>query len=127
MNELVKIWLEELYTNAIEETKDTIKNERMWELGYNGKEPVNPHTENIRVLEEYIGVLEEKLQELRKPRNTYLMKIKGYFSEWKEFRIEADNKQDAIIKAKEYCEKHSEFGIGGNYNLNSIECVKKLK
>ena len=59
--------------------------------------------------------------------NTYLMKIKGYFSGWNEFKINAENKQDAIIKAKEYCKTDSEFGIGGNYDLNSIECIKKLK
>ena len=65
MNELVKIWLEELYKNEIEETKGTIENEHMWELGYDGNEPVNPHTENIMVLEEYIEVLEEMLEELK--------------------------------------------------------------
>lgn len=65
MNETVKIWLEELYTNEIEKTKETIRNEHIWELGYNGEEPLNPHTENIEVLKEYIELLEEKLEELR--------------------------------------------------------------
>lgn len=65
MNETVKIWLEELYTNEIEKTKETIKNEHIWELGHNGEEPLNPHTENIEVLNEYIEVLEEKLEELK--------------------------------------------------------------
>lgn len=59
--------------------------------------------------------------------NRYLMEIEGYFSGRKQFEIEAINKQDAIIKAKEYCKKHSEYGIGGNYKLDSIRCVKKLK
>ena len=63
MNETVKIWLEELYTKEIEEIKATIKNEHLWELGYNGEEP-NPHTENIELLEEYLEMLEEKLEEL---------------------------------------------------------------
>ena len=58
--------------------------------------------------------------------NKYRMRIEGYFSGWKEFEIEADNKHDAIIKAKEYCKKHPEYGHGGNYKHNSIECVKKL-
>ena len=58
--------------------------------------------------------------------NKYLMQIKGYFSGWKQFEIEAENKQDAITKATEYCKRHSEYGIGGNYQLDSIECVKKL-
>jgi hypothetical protein len=53
------------------------------------------------------------------------MKIKSYFSGWKQFEIEAENKQDAIAKAKEYCKNHPEYGIGGNYKLNSIECIRK--
>ena len=65
MNETVRIWLEELYTKEIEEAKETIKNEHIWELGYNGEEPLNPHTENIEVLKEYIEVLESKLEELK--------------------------------------------------------------
>ncbi len=65
MNETVRIWLEELYTKEIEEAKETIKNEHLWELGYNGNEPINPHTENIEVLKEYIEVLESKLEELK--------------------------------------------------------------
>ena len=64
MNETVRIWFEELYTKEIEEVKGTIKNERIWELGYDGEEP-NPHTENIEVLEEYLERLEEKLEELK--------------------------------------------------------------
>ena len=64
MNETVRIWFEELYTKEIEEVKGTIKNEHIWELGYDGEEP-NPHTENIEVLEEYLERLEEKLKELK--------------------------------------------------------------
>lgn len=63
MHETIKIWLENLYANAIKEARGTIKNERMWEVGYDGEEP-NPHTENIEVLGEYIDVLKEKLEEL---------------------------------------------------------------
>ena len=59
--------------------------------------------------------------------NKYLMKIEGYFSGWKEFEIEAENKQDAVSKAIDFCKKHSEFGHGGNYKLSTITCVKKLK
>lgn len=59
--------------------------------------------------------------------NRYLMEIEGYFFGWKQFEIEAINKQDAIIKAKDYCKKHSEYGFAGNYKLDSIRCVKKLK
>ena len=64
MNETVKIWLEELYKKEIEDVKGTISNEHLWELGYNGSEPVNPHTENIESLTEYLGILEEKLKEI---------------------------------------------------------------
>jgi hypothetical protein len=63
MNETVRIWFENLYRDAIEEARETIKNEHLWELGYNGEEP-NPHTGNIEMLMEYIEVLEEKLAEL---------------------------------------------------------------
>ena len=65
MNETVKFWLEELYKKEIEEVKGTIENEKMWELGYDGQEPFNPHTDNIMVLEEYVEVLKEKLAELK--------------------------------------------------------------
>lgn len=64
MNEMVKIWLERLYKNEIEVAKTTVSNEHLWELGYDGDEPINPHTENIMVLKEYIKTLEEKLEEL---------------------------------------------------------------
>ena len=64
MSELVKIWLQALYTNELEEVRGAIDNEHMWELGYNGEEPVNPHSMNIAALEEYIEVLNEKLKEL---------------------------------------------------------------
>lgn len=65
MNETVKFWLENLYKDAIENAKATISNERIWEKGYDGTDPVNPHTENIIILEEYIKVLEEKLIEVK--------------------------------------------------------------
>ena len=65
MNETVRIWFEELYQNEIEEAKEAISNEHLWELGYDGSEPINPHTENIKVLKEYIETLEEKLEELK--------------------------------------------------------------
>ena len=59
--------------------------------------------------------------------NKYLMKIEGYFSGWKLFEIEAKHKLDAVEKAHKYCRQHSEYGHGGNYKFDSIECVKKLK
>jgi hypothetical protein len=65
MHETVKIWIEKLYKKEIEDAKGTIENEHLWELGYNGEDGWNPHTENIEILSEYIEVLEEKLEELK--------------------------------------------------------------
>lgn len=59
--------------------------------------------------------------------NKYLMRIEGYFSGWEEFEIEAENKQDAIVKANEYCRNNHKYAHGGNYKFKSIECVKKLQ
>ena len=59
--------------------------------------------------------------------NRYLMRIKGYFSGWEEFEIDAENKQEAIINAREYCKKNPKYAHGGNYIFDSIECVKKVK
>ena len=58
--------------------------------------------------------------------NRYLIKIEGYFSGWDEFEIEGENKADALIRAKEFCRRSSKYGIGGNFKLGSIKCVKKL-
>lgn len=70
MNETVKIWLEKLgnptveeIKTEIEEVKGTISNEHLCELGYDGMELLNPHTENIIVLEKYLEVLENLLKE----------------------------------------------------------------
>lgn len=65
MNETVRIWFEELYKKEIEEIEGTISNERLWELGYDGDEPVNPHTENIELLTEYLEALKERLAEIK--------------------------------------------------------------
>lgn len=63
MDETIKIWLKRLYKKEIAEIEGTIENERLWELGYNGKAP-NPHTYNIVVLNEYIEILKERINEL---------------------------------------------------------------
>ena len=78
-NETVKIWLDALLENKnkmlideltideikaeIEEVKGTISNEHLWELGYDGEESINPHSENIMILMEYLEMLEEMLKE----------------------------------------------------------------
>ena len=64
MDEMVKFWLKDLYWQEIEDVKCDIRNEHLWELGYDGEEP-NPHTKNIERLKEYTEVLEEKLEELK--------------------------------------------------------------
>lgn len=64
MRETVKIWLIHLYEKEIIESRDTLSNEHIWELGYDGEEP-NPHTNNIADIQEYITVLEEKIRELQ--------------------------------------------------------------
>ena len=77
-DETIKFWLDALLENCnkenvseltteeikeeIEEIKGTIRNEHDWELGYDGDEPVNPHTENIAIMEDYIAYLEEMLE-----------------------------------------------------------------
>ena len=64
MNEMIRIWFKNLYQDAINESKETIKNEKIWESCYNGEDP-NPHAEHIEMLREYIKALEEKLKELK--------------------------------------------------------------
>lgn len=63
MNEIIQTWLEELYSAAIEEAKADIRNNHLWELGYEGEDP-NPFTENIENLKAYIEILEEKRREV---------------------------------------------------------------
>ncbi len=64
MNETVKIWLEELGNPTaeeikieIEEVKGAISNEKLWAL------TDDIHYENIALLEEYLKVLEEMLND----------------------------------------------------------------
>lgn len=55
--------------------------------------------------------------------NRFLMDVLHYFCGHEQFEIEAENKVDAVEKGKEYIYKHS----GGNYQTNSVKCLKKLK
>lgn len=54
-NEMIKNWLHMMYQNEIKETKENIKNEKIWA----SSSDENFHTDNIKNLEEYIKVLEE--------------------------------------------------------------------
>ncbi len=56
LNPTVQEWLNNLYTEAIEEAEQSLSNERLWEKGYDGEED-NPHTENIETIQQYISVL----------------------------------------------------------------------
>ena len=56
LNPTVQEWLNNLYTEAIEEAEQSLSNERLWEKGYDG-EDYNPHTENIETIQQYILVL----------------------------------------------------------------------
>ena len=63
-SETIKFWLEQLYDQEIKGAYGTISNEHIWEIGYDGEEP-NPHTENIKQLQEYIRVLDKLKGELK--------------------------------------------------------------
>lgn len=64
LNPTVQEWLNNLYTEAIEEAEQSLSNERLWEKGYDGEED-NPHTENIETLKEYISVLTQLRADIR--------------------------------------------------------------
>ena len=66
MKEVVKIWFERLYKEEIENIEGTISNERLWKKGSKDEEEVVIHTLNIEELEEYLGLLKEKLHEVEK-------------------------------------------------------------
>ena len=55
--------------------------------------------------------------------NTYLVAIYHYFRGYQNFTVEAENKKDALAKAKE---KTRRYG-SGNYNINDVKVVKKLQ
>lgn len=63
-DDIIKVWSEEcksriinMLDQEINEIPGTIKNEHLWELGYDGEDP-NPHTQNIENLKEYRKRLE---------------------------------------------------------------------
>lgn len=59
MNEMIKFWLIGMYDENIEDAKGTIENEKLWAKGSSSKEEKQMHLDNIKVIEEYIEVLEE--------------------------------------------------------------------
>ena len=58
--------------------------------------------------------------------NKYLMAVYHYFRGYEEFEIEAENRQDALDKSKEFLNRSSKYSCGGNYNLRDIKCIKKI-
>lgn len=44
--------LEEIFAAELQDTLGSIRNEKLWELGYDGEEP-NPHIQNLANLEAY--------------------------------------------------------------------------
>ena len=58
-----------------------------------------------------------------KNMNKYIVNVYRYFSGYQEFIVEAENKSDAIEKIKAKVKTSGD----GNYNINDIKVVKKLK
>ena len=64
MNEMIKFWLIQLYEEAIEETKGTIKNNHLCILGAATKEEEMMFINNEKDMQEYIEVLAELKKKL---------------------------------------------------------------
>ena len=58
MDEMVKIWVQNLYNEEIDNATQAISNERFWLKGSTTAKEQNSHMENIRRYEEYIETLE---------------------------------------------------------------------
>lgn len=58
--------------------------------------------------------------------HTYLMAVYHYFNGYENFEIEAENKKDALCKARIHVLSNSKYD-GGNYDKNDIKCIKKLQ
>ena len=58
MDEIVKMWVQALYADEIDNATKAISHERLWLKGSTTAEEQNSHRENIRRYEEYIETLE---------------------------------------------------------------------
>ena len=58
MDEMVKAWVQILYTDEIDDTLRVLSCERLWLKESTTAEEQNSHIENIRRYEEYIETLE---------------------------------------------------------------------
>lgn len=113
MKKFIRTWLEHMYKEEIQKVKESIKDEHIWELGYdNPEDDFNPHTINIENLKEYIEVLEEKIEEL-KERSTkrYLLNVTFYAGS--DTPEDTDNGLFILTVNKEFSKKGMEhlFGI----------------
>ena len=61
MDEMVKIWVQNLYNEEIDNATKAISNERLWLKGSATATEQNTHMENIRRYEEYIETLEGQI------------------------------------------------------------------
>lgn len=59
--------------------------------------------------------------------NRYLMAVYHFFRGYENFEIEAMSKQDAINRGKDFVKNKSYYTFGGNYQLDNVICIKKLK
>lgn len=57
MNETVKIWLENLINNEIDDVLGNIKNSKIWLLGSNNKEDFQAQLDNLSLYNEYLIAL----------------------------------------------------------------------
>ena len=55
--------------------------------------------------------------------NRYLIDVVHYFKGHETFEVDAANKQDAVQIGRRRISRES----GGNYDLSSVRCIKKLK
>ena len=58
MDEMVKMWVQALYADEIDNATKTISNERLWLKGCSTAMEQYAHMENIKRYEEYIETLE---------------------------------------------------------------------
>lgn len=58
MDEMVKMWVQALYADEIDNATQSISNERLWLKGSATATEQKAHMENIRRYEEYIETLE---------------------------------------------------------------------
>ena len=68
MNEMVKIWLIELYEREIEEALGSISNERIWLMGTDVLEEEKMHLDNMANLNEYITTLKTLLNDIKEEK-----------------------------------------------------------